>query len=120
MHRSLSQYGTLTENAYVRQVLTLEIVMCLIAIRFLLFVAFSRTSELPHVSLGRPISNVQSRVINVRSSIHLAAAAQSNRTLTTSEAPVFMQEDHVPETVPSVLNHKLTHADVKERAIQTA
>ncbi|KAI0245775.1 hypothetical protein BJV78DRAFT_250237 [Lactifluus subvellereus] len=63
LYRSLCQHGSLTEYM---------------------------TSELPHFSPERPISNAQYRAGNVHSSIHFAAAAQSNNTVSTSEAPVFI------------------------------
>ncbi|KAI0246162.1 hypothetical protein BJV78DRAFT_193727 [Lactifluus subvellereus] len=83
LYRSLCQHGSLTEYM---------------------------TSELPHVSPGRPIFNTQYRAGNVHSSIHFAAATQSNNTVSTSEALVFIPKDPVQlGFAPGASNPRLVH-----------
>jgi len=89
LYRSLCQHGTLTE--YV-------------------------TSELPHFSPGRPISNAQYGTGNVRSSIHFVAATQSTNTVSTSEAPVFIPQDPVQlKFAPGASNPRLVHEKSEDK-----
>ncbi|KAI0246168.1 hypothetical protein BJV78DRAFT_194666 [Lactifluus subvellereus] len=89
LHRSLCQRGSLTE-----------------------YVA----SELPPFPLGRPISNVQYRAANVHSSIHFAAAAQSNGIVSTSESPVFVPKDPIQlRFVSGRSSPKLVHGNTKDK-----
>ena len=78
---------------YVRLILTLVPESFLIP--FLLFVAFRRISDLPHVSPGRPVSDAQYRAGNVHSSIHFVAATRSSETVSTPVAPDIIPKDPV-------------------------
>ncbi|KAI0248148.1 hypothetical protein BJV78DRAFT_1156728 [Lactifluus subvellereus] len=87
LYRSLCQHGSLTEYM---------------------------TSELPHSSPGRPISNAQYRAGNVHSSIHFVAATESNSTGSTSEAPGFIPKDPVQlRFAPGASN--LRHEDMEDK-----
>ncbi|KAI0248152.1 hypothetical protein BJV78DRAFT_839789 [Lactifluus subvellereus] len=89
LYRSLCQQGSLTEYM---------------------------TSELPHFSPGRPISNAQYRAGNVHSSIHFVAATPSNNTVSTSDAPVFIQKDPVQlRFAPVASNPRLVHEKSEDK-----
>ncbi|KAI0246154.1 hypothetical protein BJV78DRAFT_192681 [Lactifluus subvellereus] len=74
------------------------------------------TSELPHFSPGKPISNVQYGAGNVHSSIHFVAATESNNTVSTSEAPVFIPKDTVQlRFEPGASNPRLVHEKSEDK-----
>ena len=113
MYRSLCQHASLTEFVYVQPVLILVPESFLIP--FLLFAASLRTSELPHVSPGRSVSNAQYGAGNVHSSIHFAVATESNNAVSTSEAPGFIPKDPVQlRFAPGASNPRLVHERSEE------
>jgi hypothetical protein len=85
-------------------------------IPFLLFAASLRTSELPHFSPGRSVSNAQYRAGNVHGSIHFAVATESNNAVSTSEAPGFIPKDPVQlRFAPGASNPRLVHEKPEEK-----
>jgi len=76
------------------------------------------TSELPHFSSGRPISNAQYKVGNVQSSIHFVTATQSDGTVSTSdsEAPVFIPKDSIQlRFAPGASDPRFVHENMKDQ-----